>query len=66
MNSTIGIINVAGKRAAFDSAVIIRSSRSSRASIRRELTNGVPYFSVWIKVLTRASICLIPVRSQKF
>ena len=52
MNRISGIVIMAGKRAAFSSARIIRSLRNSAESTRSEDASGVPYFSVWIIVVT--------------
>jgi len=46
MKITMRTIDVAGSRAAFASAAIKRSSRNSRARIRKDWAKGVPYFSV--------------------
>jgi hypothetical protein len=42
MKIIIGTVRVAGSRAAFYSAVIRRSSRSSRDSTRSDWASGVP------------------------
>ena len=52
MNMISGIVMMAGRRAAFSSARIIRSFRNSADRTRREEASGVPYFSVWIIVVT--------------
>ena len=46
------MVMIAGSRAAFSSARIMRSLRNSADSTRRALASGVPYFSVWIMVVT--------------
>ena len=43
---------IAGSLAAFSSARIIRSFRNSAESTRSAEASGVPYFSVWIMVVT--------------
>ena len=43
---------IAGKRAAFSSARIMRSLRNSADKTRSADASGVPYFSVWIMVVT--------------
>src|SRR5262249_11298122 len=42
MNTIIGTVMIAGRRAAFSSAFIMRSSRNSAASTRSEWASGVP------------------------
>src|ERR1043165_6828102 len=46
MNMISGIVMIAGRRAAFSSARIMRSLRNSADSTRRAEDSGVPYFSV--------------------
>src|SRR5690606_9244081 len=46
MNRISGTVMMAGRRAAFSSARIMRSLRNSAESTRREEASGVPYFSV--------------------
>ena len=52
MNRISGTVMIAGSRAAFSSARIMRSLRNSADSTRSALASGVPYFSVWIMVVT--------------
>src|SRR3546814_8275183 len=52
MNRISGIVMIAGSRAAFSSARIMRSLRNSAESTRSAEASGVPYFSVWIIVVT--------------
>src|SRR6266542_3793013 len=52
MNMISGTVMIAGRRAAFSSARIIRWWRNSADSTRSALASGVPYFSVWIMVVT--------------
>ena len=54
MNRIIGTVSIAGSLCAFSSAFISRSFRISADSTRRDWARGVPYFSVWPSVLTRA------------
>ena len=52
MNTIMGTVSRAGKRAAFSSALIMRSSRDSADMMRSDWASGVPYFSACIRVLT--------------
>ena len=52
MKRMSGTVMMAGRRAAFSSARIMRSWRNSADSTRRAEASGVPYFSVWIMVVT--------------
>ena len=52
MNRISGTVMIAGRRAAFSSARIMRSLRNSADSTRSAEASGVPYFSVWIMVVT--------------
>lgn len=46
MNKINGTVIIAGRRAAFSSARIMRSLRNSADNTRRAEAKGVPYFSV--------------------
>src|SRR5215213_295908 len=50
MNRMSGTVMIAGRRAAFSSARIMRSLRNSAERTRKADARGVPYFSVWIMV----------------
>jgi hypothetical protein len=52
MKRISGTVMMAGKRAAFSSARIMRSLRNSADRTRSADASGVPYFSVWIMVVT--------------
>src|SRR5438067_32634 len=52
MNRISGTVMIAGRRAAFSSARIMRWWRNSAERTRNALASGVPYFSVWIMVVT--------------
>src|SRR5438093_2010563 len=47
MKQISGTVMIAGRRAAFSSARIMRSLRNSADSTRSAEASGVPYFSVW-------------------
>ncbi len=66
MKSIIGTVIVAGRRPAFSSARIIRSVRCSWLSTLKARASGVPYFSAWIIVLTKALIEGSGARSTRF
>ena len=47
------MVSVAGSFAALASADIMRSSRISAESTRKDCARGVPYFSVWMRVFDK-------------
>ena len=66
MKSIIGTVIVAGRRPAFSSARSIRSVRCSWLSTLKARASGVPYFSAWIIVLTKALTEGMGARSTRF
>src|SRR5688500_11768734 len=66
MNRISGTVMIAGSLAAFSSARIIRSLRNSAASTRSALASGVPYFSVWIMVVTTPRTASRSIRLARF
>jgi uncharacterized membrane protein len=66
MNRISGTVMIAGSRAAFSSARIIRSLRNSAESTRSALASGVPYFSVWIIVVTTPRTASRSMRLARF
>ena len=56
MNTIIGTVSIAGSRAAFSSARVIRASRNSAASTRSDWASGVPNFAVCSSVFTTPRI----------
>ena len=62
MNTIIGTVSIAGSRAAFSSARVIRAARNSSARMRNDWASGVPNLAVCCKVLTTARIASESVR----
>ena len=57
---------IAGRRAAFSSARIMRSLRNSADRTRKAEASGVPYFSVWIIVVTTPLMASSSTRVARF
>ena len=66
MNTIIGTVSIAGSRAAFSSARVIRASRNSAASTRSDWASGVPNFAVCSSVFTTPRIDPMLVRAFRF
>jgi hypothetical protein len=52
MNRIIGTVSIAGSRAAFSSARVMRASRNSAARMRSDCASGVPNLAVCSSVFT--------------
>jgi hypothetical protein len=66
MNRIIGTVSIAGSRAAFSSARVIRASRYSAAKTRSDCANGVPNLAVCSNVFTTPRTEARLVRSLRF